>query len=204
MSEEQNQSVRYSQIMNNLSDDSFETSSIQFLLTRKNEMNWNKKKKMLFALVTLVVFVLIVSIVAMMSSNKNSMKSELNQENLKIQNLNSFTTTISFSNLLILIDHETTKIKTSPSFSIKPKFLSSKITSTTKPLKNNDLKTAPSFSTTRLITMDINITDDMENKIAHFSTLPLPFGGTKDDVTNDKTTSPPTTRHSQTENEGSY
>lgn len=105
MSEEQNQSVRYSQIMNNLSDDSFETSSIQFLLTRKNEMNWNKKKKMLFALVTLVVFVLIVSIVAMMSSNKNSMKSELNQENLKIQNLNSFTTTISFSNLLIFHYH---------------------------------------------------------------------------------------------------
>ena len=38
MKEEENQSVRYSEIMSNLSDDSFETSSTKMLLTRKNEI----------------------------------------------------------------------------------------------------------------------------------------------------------------------
>lgn len=202
MSEEHNQSVRYSQIMSNFSGDSFETSSIQFLLTRKNEMNWYKKKKMLLGLVSLVIFVLMVSIVAMVPLEKNSMNTVMNQENLKIQNSNSFATTISLSNLSIMIDHETTKITISPSFSIKPKFPSSKIAPTTKHLKNNDLKTTPSFSTSTSITMDINVTDDMKNKIADFSTLPLPFRDTIDDVTNEKTTFPPTTRYSDNEKEG--
>ena len=69
MKEEQNQSVRYSEIMSNLSDDSFETSSIQLLLTRKNEIKKSNRHMILLGVGLFVIFIIVVLTVVIVSSH---------------------------------------------------------------------------------------------------------------------------------------
>ena len=58
MNEEQNQSVRYSEIVDDLNNESFETSSTKFLMTSQNEMNSCKCKRMLFGSGIFVISIL--------------------------------------------------------------------------------------------------------------------------------------------------
>ena len=69
MKEEQNQSIRYSEIMSNLSDDSFETSSIQLLLTSKNEIKKSNRQMILLGVGLFVIFIIVVLTVVIVSSH---------------------------------------------------------------------------------------------------------------------------------------
>ena len=68
MKEEQNQPVRYSEIINNLSDDSFETSSTQMLLTRKNEIKKSNGQLILCGVGLFVMFIIVMLTVAIVFS----------------------------------------------------------------------------------------------------------------------------------------
>ena len=69
MKEEPNQSVRYSEIMSNLSDDSFETSSIQLLLTRKNEIKKSNRQMILLGVGLFVIFIIVMLTVVIVFSH---------------------------------------------------------------------------------------------------------------------------------------
>ena len=147
MNEEQNQSVRYSEIVDDMNNESFETSSTKFLMTSQNEINSCKCKRMLFGSGIFVMFVSIVPIVAIFSSKKSLIKTVMNKNNSTVENANSL------------------------------------INSTN-------------------ISMDGKSIDDVNNRIANFSTESIPSSETMDDVTNEITTFSSTICTSETENEG--
>ena len=134
MHEEQNQSVRYSQLISHLSNELSESSSTQFLMTWKNDVDTSKWKRMLFGFGTFVmIFASIVSIVAIVSSQKSSMKTVMRQNNFTISNASSFATSKSF------FSHSKGQL-------IYP--LKSKKHRTAKPLKNDDWMSRRNFSRT--------------------------------------------------------
>ena len=92
MGEEQNQSVRYTEIMSNLSNDSFETSSTQLLLTKNKEIKTSIRSKTLLGAAICVISVVIVLTVAIISLEKGSGRTATNKFNLTIKSSNSSTT----------------------------------------------------------------------------------------------------------------
>ena len=72
MGAEQNQSVRYTQLMSNLSNDSFETSSTQLLLTKNKEIKTSIRHKTLLGAAICVISVVIVLTVTIISLEKSS------------------------------------------------------------------------------------------------------------------------------------
>ena len=71
MGEEQNQSVRYSQMMSYSSHDSFETSSTQLLVTKSKEIKTSIRHKTLLG-VALCVILLTVLIISLKKSSGNT------------------------------------------------------------------------------------------------------------------------------------
>ena len=80
MNEEQIQSVRYSEIVDDLNNESFETSSTKILITSQNDINSCKWKRMLFGSGIFVMFVSIAPIVAILSSKKSSVKTVMDKK----------------------------------------------------------------------------------------------------------------------------
>ena len=72
MGEEQNQSVRYSQMMSNSSHDSFETSSTQLLVTKSKEIKTSIRHKTLLGVASCVIIVVILLTVLIISLEKSS------------------------------------------------------------------------------------------------------------------------------------
>ena len=124
MNEEQNQSARYSRILSDLDNDSFENSSPQILVTSKNEAKTFKRKKMLLGVGIFVIIVSILIIVAVTSSRigsantimtqNNSSLENSNQNNSSQENSNSSTTIVPIFNDSKMISHKTIQTKDSP------------------------------------------------------------------------------------------
>ena len=153
MGEEQNQSVRYTEIMRNLSNDSFETSSTQLLLTKNKEIKTSIRNKTLLGAAICVISVVIVLTVAIISLEKSSGRIATSKFNLTIDRLNSSTTS-STSNDTRDIDTLTNKGILSSSPTIVAKYLSSENSPKESNGKTEDSAKNDGFLTTNSISID--------------------------------------------------
>ena len=124
MGAEQDQSVRYTQIMRNLSNDTFETSSTQLLLTKNKEIKTPIRHKTLLAAAICVIFVVILLTVTVTSLEKSAGRIATNKYNLTIEHSNSSPNS-STSNDRRVIDNLTNISILSSSPTIVTKYLSS-------------------------------------------------------------------------------
>lgn len=113
MNEEQSESVRYSRILNDSDNDSFENSSTQFLVTPKNAAKTFKQKKMLLGVGIFVIIISIVTIVAVTSSTISSSNTIMTQNSSAQETSNSSTTKVPILNDSKMISHITIKTKDS-------------------------------------------------------------------------------------------
>ena len=124
MNEEQNQLVRYSRILSDLDNDSFENLSPQSLVTSKNEAKTFKRKKILLGVGLFVIIISILIIVAVTSSRIDSTNTIMTQNNSSLENSdqnnssqensNSSTTIVPIFNDSKMISHKTIQTKVSP------------------------------------------------------------------------------------------